>query len=232
MGLDMVVSEMMNHDNSEEMWTRYFSYRRQSWSFDATIHLARSVYHGPLFANRVRRLAGPAETYLEIGVGTGESLKHLKRATGARCFGMDKTLQACNLAKVNAIGCQILLADGLSVPFLDASFDVVYSLGLLEHFQEYEQKCLLLEHARVAKKAILLHLPARVPHMQLLLWLNRTLLNRCGVWADEELFNTSVFREKFPGLPFRSFFDVAAGALTYWFVLKPEDVLRHVVLLH
>jgi SAM-dependent methyltransferase len=219
------------HDNSEDMWTRYFAPRQVSLSLVSAVHIARSIYHGPLFAKRIRRLGGPARSYLEIGVGSGETLKELQRATGADCYGVDKTSVACRLAKKNAQRCRIVASDGLLLPFIDASFDVVYSLGLLEHFEDGEQRSLLREHARVAKRAVLLHLPAHVPHLRLLLWLNRTFWGRSGVWADEELFTTGLFRQKFPDLPFRSFFDVAAGAMSYWFVLKPEDVLRRFVLL-
>jgi hypothetical protein len=224
-----VVRNSQVHDNSERMWNRYFAYCRGGWSPDSVVHLARKFYHGPLFAKRIKRLGGPAGSYLEIGVGTAESLNKLRQSTGAECFGVDKTAFACDVAKRGAAECHIVEADALALPFRDASFDVVYSLGLLEHFDEPQQTCLFREHARVARHVVLLHVPARVPHHQVLLWINRTVCGRTGVWADEELFTTAGFREKFPGLPFRSYFDVAAGAMTYWFVVKPEDVLQHVV---
>ena len=165
---------------------------------------------------------------MEIGVGTGESLKWLRRTTGGNCVGVDKTACACRLADVNATGCQIVLANGLSLPFQDDSFDVVYSLGLLEHFGLIEQRALIREHARVARNWVLLHLPADVPQMRIVTWVNRKAFGRSGVWADEELFTPAVFRTKFPGLPFRSVFDWAAGAMTYWFALKPGDILEAV----
>ncbi len=222
-------SREVAHDNSEPMWTRYFSDRPGPWPLIPVVHLARTIYHGPLFAKRIRRLGGPVGSYLEVGVGTGATLKALRRTTGAACSGVDKTALACRLAKRNAMGCDVLIADGLLLPFRDATFDLVYSLGLLEHFPDRKQRCLLREHARVARKTVLLHLPADVPHLRFLLWLNRTVGGRSGVWADEELFTMAVIREKFPELPFRSFFDVLAGAMSYWFVLKPEEILRHVV---
>ncbi len=218
------------HDNSDRMWTAYFSSGAGCRSFNSTIHLSRMLYHGRLFARRVMDLGGSAQSYLEIGVGTGQTLRRVRTATGAACVGVDKTAYACGLAHANATGCLIAAADGLSLPFPDGSFDVVYSLGLLEHFGLGEQKRLLREHARVARKSVLLHLPADVLQMRMMMWLNRTVWNRSGVWADEELFTPSLFRRKFPGLPFRSQFDWAAGGLTYWFALNPGDVLCHVEL--
>lgn len=221
------IIERPAHDNSSRMWTTYYSSRVGCWSFDSAVHLARALYYGKLFARRVMTLGGPAESYLEIGAGTGESLKRVRKATGAHCVGIDKTAYACSLARANARGCQIVAADGLSLPFPDASFDVVYSLGLLEHFELGEQRRLLREHARVARKSVLLHLPADVFQMRMVTWANRTIWNRSGVWADEELFTPSLFRAKFPGLPVRCLFDLAAGAMTYWFALNPRDVLCH-----
>jgi SAM-dependent methyltransferase len=217
------------HDNSVQMWDQYFSAPEQgTWSFSSLVHRARVSYHGNLFAERVETLGGPAASYLEIGVGTAETLKRLQRMTGARCVGIDKTDRACDLARANATNCQILSGDGLDLPFDDASFDVVYSLGVLEHFELEDQMRLLREHARVARNEVLLHLPALTPHMWTIMWLNRSILGRKGVWADDELFTTRLFRKKFPGLPFRSLFDWAAGAMTLWFAMKPADVLAWV----
>jgi SAM-dependent methyltransferase len=220
------IAVRLAHDNSERMWTTYFSSRAGCRSFNSAVHLARERYHGQLFARRVVDLGGLARSYLEIGVGTGESLKRLRKTTGAHCVGVDKTACACGLARLNATECHIVSADGLSLPFPDDSFDVVYSLGLLEHFGLVDQRRLIREHARVARKSVLLHVPADVPQMRIVMWLNRRVWGRTGVWADEELFTPSMFRTKFPGLPFRSLFDWAAGGMTYWLVLKPGDIVE------
>jgi SAM-dependent methyltransferase len=224
---DLVESGRELHDNSAEMWSRYFAPRRLD-VFDSFVHGARALYFGKLFAKRILALGGAACSYVEIGVGTAETLKRLHAATGALCFGVDKTLHACELARDNAPGCTIIATDGLRLPFNDASFDVAYSLGVLEHFELDEQRKLLREHARVARQAILLHLPAKTPHMQAVMWFNRSVCGRTGVWADDELFDDSLFQRKFPGLPFRSLFDWAAGAMTIWYVLKPGDIMAHV----
>jgi ubiquinone/menaquinone biosynthesis C-methylase UbiE len=70
----------------------------------------------------------------------------------------------------------------MNMSFADQSFDAVYSLGLLEHFSPAEQVLLLREQARVAKKAVLVEVPAYTPHLRAMLWVNRTLFIRaeCG----------------------------------------------------
>lgn len=216
------------HDNSVRMWTQYFTAGRGGRLSDAVVHRARARYHGRLFARRVIDLGGPASSYLEVGVGTGETLKWLWEATEARCVGVDKTPRSCSLARANTPSCGIVSADGLRLPFADESFDVVYSLGLLEHFEPAEQVLLLREHARVARRAVLLHLPAATPHLRLILWFNRVVCGRSGVWADEELFTPTLFRRRFPGLPFRSLFDWTAGAMTYWFSMAATEVRNYV----
>lgn len=215
-----------SHDNSVRMWANYYSSDCNRYSFNSVIHRARALYHGRHFARRVVALGGYGKSYLEIGVGTGETLRRLQQATGARCVGVDKTPDACLLARANAIGCTIVSADGLRLPFPDRSFDVVYSLGVLEHFAIDDQRRLLREHARVARKSVLLHLPARTPHLRLVLWFNRAVCGRAGVWADEELFTPRTFRKKFPGLTFRSVFDWAAGAMTYWFAMGSDQIIH------
>lgn len=216
------------HDNSLEMWDRYYSADQGNSFFSRLIHWGREVYFGNLFATRVIRLGGGAKRYLEIGVGTAQTLERLAHMTQAECVGVEKTPRALEIAKRLVKKSEVVLGDGMQLPFPDQSFDVVYSLGLFEHFEPEEQDILLREHARVARQTVLLEVPARMPHMRLIMWVNRVLLGKRGVWADDELFSPAVFRRKYPGLDFDYYFDWASGGMTCWFVLKPADVLAYV----
>jgi len=216
------------HDNSIEMWDRYYASEDETGVFAKFVHWGRETYFGDLFARRVIALGGPASSYLELGVGTAQSLARLQRRTGARCVGIEKTPRAYELGKAYATNCEMVLGDGMAMPFPDASFDVVYSLGLLEHFEPEEQARLLHEQARVAKKAVLVEVPAAMSQMPVIFWFNRNMLGKRGVWADEELFSSRRFKKKYPGLPFEYFYDWASGCMTCWFVLKPEDIQKYV----
>lgn len=227
-GPDLLTVPEKFHDNSQEMWDRYYSSEEGKDAFAKLIHWGREYYFGKLFGRRVIKLGGPAKEYLELGVGTAQTLLRLQKMTGARCVGIEKTPRAHALGQTYAKQCEIVLGDAMHLPFADKSFDVVYSLGLLEHFEPQEQMRLLREQARVARQSVLLEVPARTPHMRLVMWFNRTVRKRRGVWADDELFSPARFRKKFPALPFTYFFDWASGGMTCWFALRPEDVLEKV----
>lgn len=212
------------HDNSSEMWDRYYASEDETGWFAKLVHWARGHYFGNLFARDVVRLGGHASSYLELGVGTAQSLVRLQRRTNVRCAGIEITPSAYELGKKLATNCEIVLGDGMHMPFQDAEFDVVYSLGLMEHFEPEDQERLLREQARVARKAVLVEVPVKSPHMWTMMWFGRNLLKKKGVWSDEELFSKKHFREKYPGLPFEYYLDWASGYLVCWFILKPEDV--------
>jgi dolichol-phosphate mannosyltransferase len=216
------------HDNSVEMWKRYYASEDETGWFARFVHWGREHYFGDLFARNAIRLGGKASSYLELGVGTAQSLTRLQKRTGAQCTGIEITPSAYELGKKLATNCEIVLGDGMHMPFADKSFDVSYSLGLLEHFTQADQSKLLREQARVARNAVLVEVPAIYSVMSTIFWLNRTFLKKKGVWSDEELFSATHFRKKYPGLAFTYYHDWASGFLTCWFVLKPEDILAHI----
>ena len=60
---------------------------------------------------------------------------------GARCYGVDISLPIVCQAHAN-FGEQVLrapIADVRELPFRDGSFDAIYSMGTVEHFDETEQ---------------------------------------------------------------------------------------------
>lgn len=73
---------------------------------------------------------------LEIGVGMGADFVRWLRA-GARARGVDLTDRAVELTRRRAEAeghhAQVRVADAESLPFPDASFDLVYSWGVLHH---------------------------------------------------------------------------------------------------
>lgn len=89
---------------------------------------------------------------LEVGAGTGRDAVTLAKA-GAEVVTLDYvpgslilTSQAAEQAQVRVLP---VCGDGLGSPFPDASFDVVFHQGLLEHFRD--PQALLRENVRLLK---------------------------------------------------------------------------------
>jgi SAM-dependent methyltransferase len=75
----------------------------------------------------------PGERVLEIGCGTGADLLQFAKH-GAVATGIDITSEHLKLAR-ERVGsrAQVLYADATNIPFKAASFDYVYSHGVLHH---------------------------------------------------------------------------------------------------
>jgi ubiquinone/menaquinone biosynthesis C-methylase UbiE len=73
---------------------------------------------------------------LEVGCGMGTDLLQFARG-GAICTGVDLTPRSIEIARhrfsLYGLQADFLLTDGERLPFPDASFDVVYSNGVLHH---------------------------------------------------------------------------------------------------
>ncbi len=81
---------------------------------------------------------------LEIGCGYGRMLKAL-RSDGAKAvmYGLDAFLD------IHDSTYDLVKGDARAVPYKDNSFDVVFSLGVVEHFPETDSA--IAEHFRVLK---------------------------------------------------------------------------------
>jgi len=88
----------------------------------------------------LRPLLPPGGSALEVGAGSGRLLIRLGRERPYRLVAVDYAPYAVRAVRENlrrsAQPGDALFADALALPFADASFDVVLSGGLLEHFRE------------------------------------------------------------------------------------------------
>lgn len=101
---------------------------------------------------------------LEVGAGSGSDLVFLAQK-GAYCTALDyskEALEVCRkLTKSNGVKVKTVKADCRKMPFDDNSFDLVFSVGLLEHFKN--PLPILREQIRVVKKGgrILIDVPQK-----------------------------------------------------------------------
>ncbi|MFA6078126.1 MAG: class I SAM-dependent methyltransferase [Candidatus Omnitrophota bacterium] len=83
---------------------------------------------------------------LDVGCGRGLSMEYFENR-GASVRGVDITYDS--VAYVNGRNFRALEADARNLPYKDNSFDIVYSIGVIEHFKETRRA--LEEQVRVCK---------------------------------------------------------------------------------
>lgn len=93
-----------------------------------------------------------AKRVLEIGVGQGTDLSQFANA-GAKCHGVDITENHLRLTAANfayrGLDASLIKSDATTLPFQDATFDCVYSFGVIHHIPE--DQAVLREIFRVLK---------------------------------------------------------------------------------
>lgn len=103
-------------------------------------HAARYVFALPYIENK---------SVLDIACGTGYGIGFLRK-NAKFVTGVDVDLEAAKQARSEcATNAEVLLGDGLKLPFADESFDVVTSFETLEHL--HERSLFLSELKRVLK---------------------------------------------------------------------------------
>lgn len=122
----------------------------------------RAYTYGLLMELVMRIWGSPSCKVLEAGCGSALTCS-LLATVGANATGIDISQCALNFAQdiATEFGVQIntIRADWLRLPFLPDTFDVVFSLGALEHYPLEVQQAMLLEMARVSRKWIVLLVP-------------------------------------------------------------------------
>lgn len=186
------------------------------------LNLLKTTIVCRMFASKILSMSGPVGSVLELGCGTGSTLKQISARTHARCVGVDRSADALDAARQKYPDMTFDVADIFDLPFEKKSFDLVYSVGLLEHFTRAEQLQLLDIHAAYAKKYVALMVPADSLLMNSILYVNKRILGRTGYWADEEVFSPRNLREKFPQQRIdHASFDYRFGNIIMWFGWQP-----------
>jgi SAM-dependent methyltransferase len=114
----------------------------EQYHFEKLHHLPRLVPFDRYGGRRV----------LEVGCGAGTDLVRFARH-GARATGIDLAPSSIALAKQNfvyaGLSADLLVADGETLPFRDASFDLVYAHGVVQYTSS--DRALVAECRRVLR---------------------------------------------------------------------------------
>lgn len=106
----------------------------------------------------------PTDTVLDVGFGLGYGLQ-IMAAKAKNLLGVevdkDAVARSGRIFSGHPKVARILQYDGLRFPLEDKSIDVVTCIEILEHVEEY--KNLLSEMTRVARRAVFITTPNRLP---------------------------------------------------------------------
>lgn len=205
--------------NDDAMWTRYHT--GGAGSIVQALNALKTSVVCKMFASRILSMSGPIESALELGCGTASTLDVIAQQTGARCVGIDRSPEAVQIAARKYPGISVLEGDIFNCTQPKKSFDLVFSVGLLEHFTRSEQIDLLRIHASFATKYVALMVPADSLLMNSILFVNKRIRNKTGTWADEEVFSPKLLARHFPEYRFDAAMDHRFGNLILWFGWKP-----------
>jgi 2-polyprenyl-3-methyl-5-hydroxy-6-metoxy-1,4-benzoquinol methylase len=137
----------------EKTWAEF--YKRVSGD---ERELVGNIYHHRPFVEELARWVKVGCRVLEVGSGSGVLGTSLALA-GVKVVSLDNDQEILNMAKVNAgvMGVEIeyVFGDALKLPFADGEFDLVWSHGLVEHFDDAEFAQVVSEHRRVGKMVVI-----------------------------------------------------------------------------
>lgn len=99
---------------------------------------------------------------LDVGCATGVYVDRLASA-GHEARGLDHSAELVTWARANRRGA-FDVGDAEALPYADAAFDTVLALDLLEHVDD---EAVLAEIVRVARRRVVVGVPARTPRVLL-----------------------------------------------------------------
>jgi len=141
----------MSQHKSSTSWSSYYADR------DIFREYARKADRHKDFFHAIKRLTSSGRL-VEIGVGSGTCAVVLHLDYGLWPVGVDIDEQMLNIARrnfarINAslLAERLVQGDGLHLPFAPMSFDVAYSQGLLEHFEDEVIRDFVDEGLRVSR---------------------------------------------------------------------------------
>jgi ubiquinone/menaquinone biosynthesis C-methylase UbiE len=181
-------------NNNKDYWNKYWEENKEKKTFfNSLVAIAREYYFAKAFAKFIAKnydISG--KSICEIGVGSGLTLNHLKTMGAGRCVGIDYSEKSIEMAKEKNKSCEFILGDAYYTGLANKEFDLVYSLGFLEHYDKENQKKLIEEQKRIAKECVFIEVPYDIFYFRWLFALNRK-LGRTTTFSDEELFTPATF---------------------------------------
>jgi SAM-dependent methyltransferase len=159
-----------------------------------TVNFGRNFYN-KFFSRLLLKNLEKDALMLEIGCGTG-SIAATINYNLKYYIGVDNSSAALSICKnINTKNKNFFVCgDAFSLPFKDESFDLVWSQGLIEHFDNPEE--IVNEHLRVCKKGgtVLISAPYKYSYFIVWWWLTRPrLLRFLWPWTEQEFYTNKKY---------------------------------------
>lgn len=160
-----------------------------------------------LLLRRVVRISGCRKlSLLEVGAGAGDVPLAAQRALARESIDLQVTLLDKAASHLPANGTPSIAGNALSLPFLDATFDVVSCSLMAHHFQPVALRVFVCEALRVCRRAVLINdlIRSRV-HLGLV-YLGLPLFRSRMTWHDapasvRQAYTMNEMRDLLSGLP-------------------------------
>jgi ubiquinone/menaquinone biosynthesis C-methylase UbiE len=145
----LVLTEKVKHNivPSSNIWDRLWGNYKSGYSTLSCDQIVRQK----ILSSWIKSIEG--KKIIEVGAGTGlDSIYFAKKGASVTC--LDNSTEALDLCKknfdMNNVHATFTQADVQNLPLDTASYDVVYSAGLLEHFKD--PRSVINEMVRITKK--------------------------------------------------------------------------------
>ena len=187
----------MKYSDDQKYWDKYWDENKnKNKFFNSLVAFAREYYFAKYFAKFIAKNYNiKGKTVCEIGVGSGLTLAYLKKWGARKCVGIDYSKEAIEMAKESNKECEFIYGDAFNLSDIpDKRFDLVYSLGFLEHYKKEDQLKLISGQKRIAQECVFIEVPYDIFYFRWLFAINRK-LGRTTTFSDEELFTQKTFRE-------------------------------------
>src|SRR5258706_671168 len=156
-----------------------------NWNWADVAYCAH--WHEPAYEVLARHIRAGSKV-LEIGAGASHALAALAGRLGCDAYGLDPDNDGLHktrtFARDERASVTLIHGTGFSLPFDDSEFDVVYSQGVIEHFEDAETRSLVTEHRRVCKTGgkVIVSVPNlyNLPHTLRKKWMGKDY----GFWPE------------------------------------------------
>ena len=181
-------------------------------------------FYDKYFLDLINPHSNKEKTFLEIGCGTSSLLLKLARDF-KNCTGLDISDEALKISENNAKksgikNVKFVKGDCFNLPMKDNTFDVVWSQGLIEHFNNPLE--IVEEHYRVCKKGgiVLISTPARYSYQFPWYVLTRPkLLRRFWPWTNQEFYTREKYKKLMKNLDYNYKIFKLPGDFTKAFII-------------